>query len=66
MATGVIGSNGLAAPRHVDLGQEGEQDTVTNQLRLMVAETVKDQAMSLVFATQTLVQVNHVLLISCT
>ena len=66
MVTGVTGSSGLAAPRHVDLGQEAEKETVTTQLQLMVAETVKDQAMSLVFATQTLVQVNHVLLISCT
>ena len=59
MVTGDTGHSGLAAPRHVDQGQEADQESVTNQLRLMVAETVRDQAMSLVFVTQILVQVNQ-------
>ena len=59
MGTGETGHSGLAAPRHVDQGQEADQDTVTTQLRLMVAKTVKDQAMSLVFVTQNLVQVYY-------
>ena len=47
MVTGVTGSNGLAAPRHVDLAEEAGQETVTTQLQLMEAETVRDQAMNL-------------------
>ena len=44
MVTGGTGGNGLAAPRHVDLEIEAGQETVTTQLQLMEAETVRDQA----------------------
>ena len=57
MVTGVAGKNGLAAPRHVDLEIEAGQETVTTQLQLMEAETVRDQAQSLEPVTQILVQV---------
>ena len=42
MATGDPGHNGLAAPRHVGLEKEAEQETVTTQPQLMEAATVKD------------------------
>ena len=51
MVTGDPGSNGLAALRHVTQEQEADQGSVTTQLRLMVAETVRDQAMNLDFVT---------------
>ena len=57
MVTGGTGGNGLAAPRHVDLVIEAGQETVTTQLQLMEAETVRDQAQSLELVTQILVQV---------
>ena len=57
MVTGVTGSNGLAAPRHVDLAEEAGQETVTTQLQLMEAKTVQDQARSQEFVTPMLVQV---------
>ena len=44
MVTGVAGRNGLAAPRLVDLAELAGQETVTTQLQLMEAETVRDQA----------------------
>ena len=59
MVTGDTGHNGLAAPRHVDQGQEADQESATTQLQLMEGATVRDQAMSLVFVTQILVQVNQ-------
>ena len=40
----MVGINGLAAPKHVDLGQEAGQETVTTQLQLMEAATVSDKA----------------------
>ena len=52
MVTGVAGKNGLAAPRHVDLAIEAGQETVTTQLQLMEAETVRDQAQSLTLVIQ--------------
>ena len=63
MVTGVAGRDGLAAPRHVDLGQEEGQETVTTQLQLMEAADVGDQALSLELVTQTLVQVNNISLV---
>ena len=60
MVTGVAGKNGLAAPRHVDLAIEAGQETVTTQLQLMAAETVRDPARSLKLVTQILVQVTNV------
>ena len=57
MATGDPGHNGLAAPRHVDLGQEAGQGSVTTQLQLMEAETVQQDASSHKFATKNYVQV---------
>ena len=42
MVTGVTGSNGLAAPRHVGLAKEAEQETVTTQPQPMEAATVKE------------------------
>ena len=47
MVTGVAGSNGLAAPRHVGLEKEAGQETATTQLQLMEADNVRDQAMNL-------------------
>ena len=44
MVTGVVGINGLAAPKHADLGQEAELETVTTQLQLMEAATARDKA----------------------
>ena len=61
MGTGGTGINGLAAPRHVDQGQEAGQESVTTQLQLMVAETVRDQKLSLVFVTQIPVQLQVIL-----
>ena len=58
MVPGVVGRNGLAAQRHVDLEIEAGQETVMIQLQPMEAETVRDQAQSLELVTQTLVQVN--------
>ena len=70
MVTGDPGHNGLAAPRHVDLEIEAGQETVTTQLQLMEAETVRDPAQRLelvtqilVLVTQILVQVNNVCLL---
>ena len=60
MVTGDTGHSGLVAPRPVDQEQEEGQESVTSQLQLMEGETVRDQAMSLVYVTQILVpQVNH-------
>ena len=61
MVTGDTGHHGLAAPRHVDQGQEAGQESVTTQLQLMVAETVRDQKLSLVFVTQIPVQLQVIL-----
>ena len=58
MVTGVAGSNGLVAPRHVGLEKEAGQETVTTQPQLMEETTVEEQALSLELVTQTLVQVN--------
>ena len=55
MVTGDTGLNGLAAPKPVDQEQEAEQESVTTQLQLMGAKTVKDQAVSQEFVTQMLV-----------
>ena len=66
METGVAGNNGLAAPRHVDLEKEKGQETVTTQLQLMEAETVRDQARSLELVTPILVQVSNVRLLPYT
>ena len=60
MVTGGTGGNGLAAPRHVDLAIEAGQETVTTQLQLMEAETVRDPAQRLELVTQILVQVTNV------
>ena len=57
MVTGDTGHNGLAAPKPVDQGQEAGQGSVTTQLQLMEAETVKNQAVGQKFVTQTTVQV---------
>ena len=57
MVTGEAGGDGLAAPRHVDLAEEVEQESATTQLQHMEAETVRDQAQSLELVTQILVQV---------
>ena len=57
MATGVSGSNGLAARKHVDLEIEAEQETVTTQPQPMEAATAKGLALSLECVTQILVQV---------
>ena len=43
MVTGGPGMNGLPAPKHVDLEPGAGQETVTTQLQLMEAETVRDQ-----------------------
>ena len=60
MENGETGKNGQNAQRHVDLGKEAGQGTVTTQLQLMEAETVRDPARSLKFVTQILVQVTNV------
>ena len=57
MGTGETGHSGLAAPRHVDQGQEAGQGSVTTQLQPMEAETVKNQAVRQKIVTQTTVQV---------
>ena len=59
MVTGVVGMDGLAAPRHVDLGQEEGQETVTIQLLLMEGENVRSQVMSRECVIQMLVQVEY-------
>ena len=61
MVTGGTGGNGLAAPRHVDLEIEAGQETVTTQLQLMEAETVRDPARSLKLVTQIFVKVTQIL-----
>ena len=58
MATGVAGSNGLAAQRHVDLEIGAGQETVTTQPQPLEAETAREQVLNLELVTQTLVQVN--------
>ena len=50
--------NGLAALRHVEVGQEAGLETVTTQLLLMEGEIVKDQVMSQECVIQRLVQVH--------
>ena len=62
MVTGVAGRDGLAAPRHVDLEVEAGQESVTTQLQLMEAETVRDQVQRMELVTQILVQVTNVCL----
>ena len=62
MVTGVAGRDGLAARRHVDLETEAGQETVTTQLQLMEAETVRDQVQRMELVTQILVQVTNVCL----
>ena len=57
MATGEVGRIGQDAPRHVEVGQEAGQETVTAQLQLMEGENVRDQAMSQECVIQMLVQV---------
>ena len=57
MVTGVTGMDGLVAPRLVDLEKEAEQGTVTTQLQLKEAPNVRDQALSLDYATRSVVQV---------
>ena len=57
MENGDTGKNGQNAQRHVDLGKEAGQGTVTTQLQLMEARTVQDQARSQEFVTPMLVQV---------
>ena len=57
MGTGEPGRNGLAALRHVEVGQETGQETVTTQLLLMEGENVKNQAMSQECVIQMFVQV---------
>ena len=57
MQTGDPGHSGLAVQRHVIMGPEPGQENVTTQLQLLGARTVRDQAMSLNFATRMLVQV---------
>ena len=64
MVAGVDGRDGLIALRRVDLEKEAGQETVTTQLQLMEAETVRDQEQSLELVTQTLVQVNPECLIN--
>ena len=66
MVPGVVGRNGLAAQRHVDLEIEAGQETVKTQRQLMEAETVRDQAQSLELVTQILVQVSNVRLLPYT
>ena len=63
MENGEAGRIGQFAQRHVDLGKGAGQGTVTTQLQLMEAETVRDQAWSLELVTQILVQVSNVCLI---
>ena len=62
MVNGETGSNGLDAPRHVDLGQEAGQETVIIQLQLMGAKTVLDPTLRQEFVTQMLVQEVQVLI----
>ena len=47
MASGEPGRIGLPALRHVEVGQEAGQETVTTQLQLMEAATVRDRAKTL-------------------
>ena len=58
MATGVAGSNGLAARRHVDLEKEAGLETVTTQPQPLEEGTAREQVLNLELVTQTLVQVN--------
>ena len=64
MVTGVTGANGLDAPNHVDLEKETEEGNVTTRFQLMVAQTVRDQAMSLKYVATPVVyyraQYHHV------
>ena len=57
MENGETGKSGQNAQRHVDLGQEAGQGSVTTQLQLMEAETVQQDASSHKFATKNYVQV---------
>ena len=60
MVTGETGGPGLDALRHVDLGQEAGQETVTIQHQLLEADTVQDPILKQEFVTQMLVlQVQH-------
>ena len=59
----MVGINGLAVPKHVDLGQEAGQGSVTPQLQFMEAETVQQEASSQEFATKNYVQVQHFIFI---
>ena len=57
MGTGEPGRNGLAALRHVEVGQEAGQETVTTQRLLMEGENVRSQVMSQERVIKILVQV---------
>ena len=57
METGVTGLDGLTAQGLAEQGREaGLEDAATRQ-QLTEAKTARDEAMSLEFVTQTLVQV---------
>ena len=58
MEPGQTGRDGLTAPRLAEQGEEADQEDAATRRLLMEAETVRDLAMSLENATQTLVQVN--------
>ena len=63
MEPGQTGRDGLTAPRLAEQGEEADQEDAATRRLLMEAETVRDQALSLEFVTQTTVQVqNHVCL----
>ena len=55
MVTGDTGHNGLAAQKPVDQEPEAGQESVTSQIQLMVAVTVRGQAVSQEFVTQMIV-----------
>ena len=59
MGTGEPGRNGLAALRHVEVGQEAGQETVITQRLLMEGENVRSQVMSRECVIQMLVQVEY-------
>ena len=58
MVAGVVGVNGLVAPKLVEQGQEVEPDNVTTQLQLMGGKTVREQKMGQNIVMHTNAQVS--------
>ena len=61
METGAHGHHGVAAPRHVDQGQEAESEIVIIRSQLTEAAIVKARVLSQKSAIQTIAKVKDIL-----